>query len=79
MTGWAGSSEATRVERVARGSLTTSSGAWCRASRMCRRAGFSESHLVAYTQQTPALCGTVGTLLDAASYGSRWVLLAAAA
>jgi hypothetical protein len=31
--------------------------------------------VVAYTRQTSALRGTVDTLLDAASYGQRWVLL----
>ena len=36
------------------------------------------SHVVAYTRQTSALRGTADTLLDAASYGSRWVLLSPA-
>ena len=31
--------------------------------------------MVAYTRQTSALRSTVDTLLDAASYGTRWVLL----
>ena len=37
--------------------------------------------MVAYTQQTSALRGTVDTLLeqlDVASYGTRWVLLSPA-
>ena len=33
------------------------------------------SLVVAYARQTSALRGTADTLLDAASYGSRWVLL----
>ena len=35
-------------------------------------------HVVAYTRQTSALRGTADTLLDAASYGARWVLLSTA-
>ena len=44
--------------------------------RPCPRGAFS--HVVAYNRQTSALRGTADsdTLLDAASYGSRWVLLA---
>ena len=34
--------------------------------------------VVAYTRQTSALRGTVDTRLDAASYGTRWVLLSPA-
>ena len=33
------------------------------------------SHVVAYHRQTSALRGTADTLLDDASYGTRWVLL----
>ena len=38
------------------------------------------SHMVAYHRQTSesALRGTADTLLDAASYGTRWVLLSPA-
>jgi hypothetical protein len=32
------------------------------------------SHVVAYTRQTSALRGTADTLLDTASYSTRWVL-----
>ena len=42
-------------------------------ARLCPRGAFS--HVVAYTRQTSALRGTADTLLDAASYGIRWVLL----
>ncbi len=42
-------------------------------ARLCPRCAFS--HVVAYTRQTSALRGTADTLLDAVSYGSRWVLL----
>ncbi len=42
-------------------------------SRFCPRGAFS--HMVAYTRQTSALRGTADTLLDAAFYGTRWVLL----
>jgi hypothetical protein len=45
-------------------------------ARLCPRGAFS--HVVAYTRQTSALRGTADTLLDAASYGSRWVLLSPA-
>jgi len=41
-------------------------------ARLCPRGAFS--HVVAYTRQTSALRGTADTLLDAASYGTRWVL-----
>ena len=34
--------------------------------------------MVDYTRQTSALRGTADTLLDAASYGTRWVLLSPA-
>jgi hypothetical protein len=47
-------------------------------SRASARGG-AFSHVVAYTRQTSALRGTADTLLDAASYGSRWVLLSPAA
>ena len=43
---------------------------------LCPRGAFS--HVVAYNRQTSALRGTADTLLDAASYGSRWVLLSPA-
>ena len=45
-------------------------------ARLCPRGAFS--HVVAYTRQTSALRGTVDTLLEAASYGTRWVLLSPA-
>jgi hypothetical protein len=45
-------------------------------ARLCSRAAFS--HVVAYHRQTSALRGTADTLLDAASYGTRWVLLSPA-
>ena len=45
-------------------------------ARLCQRGAFS--HVVAYTRQTSALRGTADTLLDAASYGHRWVLLSPA-
>ena len=45
-------------------------------ARLCPRSAFS--HVVAYTRQTSALRGTADTLLDAASYGTRWVLLSPA-
>ena len=35
-------------------------------------------HVVAYTRQTSALRCTADKLLDAASYGSHWVLLSTA-
>ena len=35
--------------------------------------------MVAYSRQTSALRGKADTLLDAASYGVRWVLLSPAA
>ena len=51
---------------------------WLRGTvaRLCSRGAFS--HVVAYTRQTAALRGTADTLLDAASHGSRWVLLSPA-
>ena len=36
------------------------------------------SHVVRYRRPTSALHGAVDTLLDAASYGTRWVRLASA-
>jgi hypothetical protein len=45
-------------------------------ARLCPRGAFS--HVVAYTRQTSVLRGTADTLLDAASYGTRWVLLSPA-
>jgi transposase InsO family protein len=45
-------------------------------ARTCPRGAFS--HVVAYHRQTSALRGTADTLLDAATYGSRWVLLSPA-
>ena len=45
-------------------------------ARLCPRGAFSQ--VVAYTWQTSALRGTVDTLLDAASYGARWLLLSPA-
>ena len=46
------------------------------AARLCPRGAFS--HVVAYTRQTSALRGTADTRFNAASYGSRWVLLSRA-
>ncbi len=47
-------------------------------ARLCPRCGgCSFSHVVAYTLQISALCGT-DSLLDSASYGARWVLLSPA-
>ena len=46
-------------------------------ARLCPRGAFS--HVVAYSRQTSALRGTADSLLDAASYGDRWVLLSPAA
>ena len=45
-------------------------------ARLCPRGSFS--HVVAYTRQASALRSTADTLLDAASYGCRWVLLSPA-
>ena len=45
-------------------------------ARLCPRGAFS--HVVAYTRQTSALRWTADTLLDAAFYGARWVLLSPA-
>ena len=45
-------------------------------ARLLQRGTFS--HVVAYHRQTSALRGTADSLLDAASYGSRWVLLSPA-
>ena len=58
--------------------MTAGSAASSRAARLsdCPRGVFS--HVVAYTRQTSALRGTADTLLDAASYGTRWVLLSPA-
>ena len=47
-------------------------------ARLCPRGAAAFSHVVAYTRQTSALRGTADTLLDAASYGARWVLLSPA-
>ena len=47
-----------------------------RHRRLCPRGAFL--HVVVYTRQTSALRGTADMLLDAASYGSRWVLLSPA-
>ena len=44
-------------------------------ARVCSSAAKGFSHVVAYHRRTSALSGTVETLLDAASYGQRWVLL----
>ena len=44
-------------------------------ARLCPRGASRFSHVVAYTRQTSARRGTADTLLDAASYGARWVLL----
>jgi hypothetical protein len=46
-------------------------------ARLCPRGAFS--HVVAYSRQTSALRCTADSLLDAASYGIRWVLLSPAA
>ena len=45
-------------------------------ARLSPRGAFS--HVVAYTRQTSVLRGTADTLLDAAAYGTRWVLLSPA-
>ena len=45
-------------------------------ARLCPRGAFS--HVVAYIWQTLVLRGTADTILDAASYGSRWMLLSPA-
>jgi hypothetical protein len=45
-------------------------------ARPCPRCAFS--HVVAYTWQMSALRGTADMLLDAASYGTRWVHLSPA-
>ena len=46
-------------------------------ARLCPRGALS--HVVAYNRQASALRGVDSdTLLDAASYGSRWVLLSPA-
>jgi hypothetical protein len=44
-------------------------------ARICAPSASGFTHVVAYTRQTSALRGTADTLLDAASYGQRWVLL----
>ncbi len=44
-------------------------------ARTCRPGASSFSHVVAYQRRTSALRGTVETLLDAASYGVRWILV----
>ena len=44
-------------------------------ARLCPRGAFSHVTVVANNRQTSALRGTADTLLDAVSYGSRWVLL----
>ena len=41
-------------------------------ARICKRAPFS--HIVRYRRPTAAFAGDVATLLDAPSYGIRWVL-----
>ena len=46
-------------------------------AQTCRPRASSFSHVVAYHRRTSALRGTVESLLDAASYGTRWVLLSA--
>ena len=46
----------------------------CTVARLCPPCAFSP--VVAYNRHTLALRGTPDTLLDAASYSSRWVLLA---
>ena len=80
--------QATLVGRLrvykADGGATTGGGAcsdgdgWQRGivASLCPRGTFS--HVVAYTRQASALRGTVDMLLDAASYGSRWMLLSPA-
>ena len=44
-----------------------------RIRRRCRRASFT--HIVGYRTPTAACAGEVDTLLDPATYGSRWVSL----
>ena len=48
----------------------------CTVACLCPHGAFS--HVVAYNRQTSALRSTADTLLDAATYGSRWVLLSPA-
>ena len=42
---------------------------------LCQRGAFSHVVTEAYTRQTSVLRGTADALLDAVSYGVRWVLL----
>lgn len=42
-------------------------------ARLCPRAPYS--HVVRYRRPTAAFAGNVDTLLDAPSYGIRWVLI----
>jgi hypothetical protein len=44
-------------------------------ARICAPSTSGYTDVLAYNRQTSALCGTVNSLLDAASYGQRWVLL----
>ncbi len=44
-------------------------------ARICAPSASGFTHVVAYTRQTSVVSGTVDTLLDATSYGQRWVLL----
>ena len=48
-------------------------------ARLCPRCAFSHVVARAYYRQTSALRGSADSLLDAASYGDRWVLLSPAA
>ena len=60
------------------GALLVPDDGWQRGTVACLCPRGAFSHVVAYTRQTSALRGTADTLLDAASYGSRWVLLSQA-
>ena len=51
---------------------------WQRGTVACPYPRNAFLHVMAYILQTSALRGLADTLLDAASYGSRWVLLSPA-
>ena len=56
--------------------MSTGTSGITRVARLCPRSPFL--HVVAYRRSDSALHGTVDTLLDAASYGTRWVILSPA-
>ena len=62
--------------RSCTGGPTTAGNAGAGVALLCPRSPFS--HVVAYRRSDSALHGAVDTLLDAASYGTRWVLLSPA-